>query len=118
MKTYVRIELKSERNEKYKRVQVLCKNDGDSLGIMYMTPVNRSYYIESKIVKCDLREIVILDVKKYSKTGYVNIKILDPVTREVRADTFTKFIKVDKSLNPHLITRINRFCGYELLKTH
>lgn len=118
MKTYVRIALKSERNEKYKRIQVLCRNDGDSLGIMYVTPANMSYYSESKIVKCDLREIVILDVKKYSKTGYVNIKILDPITREVREDTFTRFIKVDKSWNPHLISRINRFCGHEFLKTY
>lgn len=118
MKTYVRIYLKSERNSRYKSMQALCRVYEDSLGVMYVTPTSTSQYGESKIVKCDLREIVILDIKKYSKTGYVNIKILDPSTYEVKADAFTKFIRVDKSVNPHLISRINRFCGHEFLKTY
>lgn len=118
MKTYVRIYLKSEKSKTHRGVQVLCRNYGDSLGIMYITPVKNSNYGESKIVKCDLREIVILDIKKYSKTGYVNIKILDPSTYEVLTDSSSSVINVDKSVNPHLVSRINRFCGYELLKTH
>ena len=118
MKTYVRIYLKSEKTKSYKRIQVLCRNYGDSLGIMYLTPVKGYNYGESKIVKCDLREIVILDIKKYSKTGYVNIKILDPSTYEVLTDSSGSVVHVDKSVNPHLISRINRFCGHEFLKTH
>ena len=118
MKTYVRIELESEHNKKYKSMQALCTNNGDSLGIDYLTLPNKKYYKESKIVKCDLREIVILDIKKYFKTGEVTVEIIDPITYEVMKEVLTGFINVDNTCNPHMISMINKFCGYDLLKTH
>lgn len=118
MKTYVRIELESEHNKKYKSMQALCTNNGDSLGIDYLTLPNKKYYKESKIVKCDLREIVILNIKKYFKSGAVTVEIIDPVKHEVTTEMLSGFISVDNTWNPHLISKINRFCGYELMKTH
>lgn len=118
MKTYVRIELKSERTSKYKSIQVLCDNSGDNLRVGYFTSTNEKLHEESKIVKCDLREIVILDIKKYFKTGDVTVEIIDPITYEVMKEVLTGFINVDNTCNPHMISMINKFCGYELMKTH